>query len=133
MKLKVPTASRSQGFGTGSFDEEAGARFAWSFFHRLYPFAQLGYRFVGRASGLNLRDITTYEAGASLALRPHRYLTLSVGGHTPLERGIGPTDELLAAYTSRLTRQWELQAYAVHGLTANSTQKGGGLGVYRHF
>lgn len=133
LKLKLPTASRVQGLGTGSFDEEAGTRLGWNISNRIYPFAQLGYRFVGRASGLNLQDAATYQAGASVALYRQHYLTLSVVGHSAIQRGTGATSEFLAAYTVQLVGNWGWQIYADHGLTTNSAQYGGGLGVYRSF
>ena len=64
-KLKLGTASRANGLGTGANDVEFGGRFRTRLGTRFYPFALLGYRIQGKVAGIVLDNVLTYQAGLS--------------------------------------------------------------------
>lgn len=133
LKLKVPTASRSMGLGTGHPDEEIGGSFQWRIGRRVFPFAQFGYRIVGKSMTLRLRNVPIYKLGGTLALAPSRYLTLVTVGHPSIQNGFGPIEELLLVYDTPLTRRTGLQLYLDKGLTKSSSAFGAGLGLTVRF
>jgi hypothetical protein len=133
IKVKVPTASRSMGLGTGHPDEEFGAFFQWRIGNRFFPFAKFGYRFVGKSKTLALGNAAIYEFGSTFVLAPEQYLTVLATGHPAIQRHFGPIEDLLIAYNRLLTRKLGLQLYADKGLTKSSPAFGLGAGLIMHF
>lgn len=132
-KVKIPVTSIRWGLSTGQPDAEFGGRFAWRIQDRLFPYIQLGYRVVGGVRGLNLRNVTTHEAGLTFAVARHQFLTAVLIGHTALLRGGKPVESLVAAYDLRINDRWSVEAFAEHGLTPSSASVGGGVGLTAHF
>ena len=133
VKIKIPTASRASGLGTGQPDVEFGSHFEWNISGRLLPYARAGYRIAGRARGLKLRNTLTFEAGASLVVPYHGYVTaLFLDNGTP-QRGVGPFEQLIAAYTVRISPTLDFQTYLTRGLTPNSPKFGAGMGFTEKF
>ncbi len=133
VKVKIPTASRLQGLGTGRPDVELGGHFEWNWDDRLLPYARVGYRVVGRAPGLRLRNTLTFEAGASLVVARHGYLTALFLNNGTLQRGAGPAEQVIGAYTVRITQTLTFQTYLTHGLTPDSPEFGAGMGLTEKF
>lgn len=133
LKVKVPLASYSQGLGTGRFDEEAGLRLTWRATPRVFPYAQFGYRNVGRLPGLHLRNIMTFEPGVAVAVTPRQYLSALVIGHTAIQQRRTAVASAILAYNLRMNFRWEFQGYVTRGLTSQSAAFGGGFGVKAHF
>jgi hypothetical protein len=50
-----------------------------------------------------------------------------------IQRGTGPAEELIAAYTVQIGAKLEFQTYLARGLTSNSPELGGGLGITERF
>ncbi|GLR68471.1 hypothetical protein GCM10010909_31520 [Acidocella aquatica] len=133
VKVKIPTASRAQGLGTGRPDIEFGSHFEWNLDGRILPYARAGYRVVGQAPGLKLRNAFTFEAGASVVVPHHGYVTALFLDSGTLQRGAGPAEQLIGAYTVRLTAALEFQTYLTRGLTPNSPAFGAGMGLTEKF
>jgi hypothetical protein len=133
VKIKIPTASRTQGLGTGQPDVEFGTHFEWNVDGRFLPYARIGYRVVGRAPGLKLQNAVTFEAGASMVVPHHGYVTALFLDSGTLQRGAGPAEQLIAAYTVRLNAALEFQTYLTRGLTSNSPEFGMGMGLTEKF
>lgn len=132
-KLKIPTASFSNGLGTGRPDEEVGGRFGWIVRQRVFPFIRVGYRVVGKEPSLHLQDIFTFAPGITFVPVPRNYLTLLLIGHTAIQAGGPPMVSLVLAYNRRINRRWGFQTYLAHGLTAGSAAIGVGIGALAHF
>ena len=132
-KLKAPTASRKMGLGTGQPDAEMGSFFQWKVSRWLFPFAQFGYRFVGRTRHIKLRSVPTYSFGSTFVVAPKRYLTFIASGHPAIQPGLKPLEDMLVAYNTSLTAKIGLQFYADKGLTKSSPAFGFGLGTTMHF
>jgi Putative MetA-pathway of phenol degradation len=62
-RLKLPTASASQGLGTGKMDEGVGMEMSKRLGDRWLTFLDGGFNVIGRPEGLNLRNQWWYDAG----------------------------------------------------------------------
>jgi len=132
-RLKIPTASVAQGFGTGQPDVEYGSRFEWRLGAHVYPFAQAGYRINGRAAGLNIRDAAVFALGAAVAVGPYGYASLTFEERGALQTGSGPAEIAMADYTVPLSHRFGVQAFALRGFTPANAGYGAGLGITARF
>jgi hypothetical protein len=133
VKLKLGTASRAKGLGTGANDVEFGGRFRTRIGERFFPFAQLGYRIHGNVPGIVLDDILTYQAGVSYVVNAANVATLLYAGHESTQPGLAPASELIGAWNFRIRRDTDLQAFGLVGLSNGSPDYGGGLSYMYHF
>ncbi len=130
VKIKFATARAAQGLGTGRNDYEAGLGLRTTIGANVFPFAHVGYRFVGSPPGVRLRDIATYDAGVSIATRARDVVTVFYAGAQSEQPGLAGPSDVIGAWNYRLTRAGSgLQVYLDHGLTSGSARLGGGLGV----
>jgi|GEM_PF-765301 len=133
VKLKLGTASKSQGLGTGANDIEFGGRFFTHIGKRFYPFAQIGYRILGQSAGITLNNIMTYRAGFSYVVDAKNIGTLLYDGHASSQPGLAPASELIGAWNYRIRRDSDLQAFGLLGLSNGSPDYGGGISYLYHF
>jgi hypothetical protein len=133
LKVKAPTASRQAGLGTGAPEMEIGGRVAWNIANRVLPFARYGYRLTSQAVRLHLKNSPVFGFGASFVAAPGQYVTAEMIDSGAIQQGVGASEYLLGAYTLRLSGRFDVQVYAVRGLTHNSPAFGGGLGVTTRF
>jgi hypothetical protein len=62
-RVKIPTADRDRGLGTGEFDEGVGIEVSKMLTDQWIGFVDLGYTFVGDPPGLDLRNQWSYDIG----------------------------------------------------------------------
>ncbi len=62
-RLKLPTASATQGLGTGEMDEGVGAEISKLLGDNWITFLDGGFNIIGRPEGLNLRNQWWYDVG----------------------------------------------------------------------
>lgn len=129
VKIKLPTASKSDGLGTGKTDYELGSGFEWTIGKSVFPFVKAGYRFVGKPSGKNLRNIVTYQAGSTFALAPRNYLTLMYSGREATQSGFSSASDVLIAWDFQVGKGTSLQLYGDKGLSNGSPDFGLGAGI----
>lgn len=132
VRLKIPTASRAAGFGTGAADAVFGMRASWQE-GPFYPFLRVGYWITGKAPGLNLRNAPLLEAGSSWRMRPRTYVTLAYYYAGPLQWGGSNQQTLLAACLFAVTPRLSVQLFAQRGLSSGSAAFGAGLGATIRF
>ena len=128
-KIKFGTASRSEGLGTGENDYELGTGLDWTVGTAVFPFAHVGYRWVGSPPGITLRNIATYDAGSTFAVGNQNYLTLMFAGHQSEQAGFPSAADAIVA--------WNLgsgfQVYFDKGLSNGSPNYGVGVGGQVNF
>jgi hypothetical protein len=123
--VKFPTASRSDGLGTGEFDFGLDADLTWMV-DRWSPFCSLGYRFLGSPPGQHLYDVITASIGTLYRVAP------SLSGGALLDYRQPPTAQTgqrleLVPYVSWLfTPPWSLDSYVSIGLANGSPDVGFG-------
>ncbi len=129
-KVKFGTASVTNGLGTGRNDYEVGVGLDEIIGTRIFPFAHLGYRFVGNPVGGNLRNIWTYDVGSSFIATSRNIFTAMFSGSGSEQPGYaGPADVILA-WNYNVTRAGSgFQLYADKGLSNGSANYGVGLGA----
>ena len=132
-KIKLGTASRSSGLGTGSNDYEGGVGFEWSVGTSMFPFADIGYRFVGSAPGIVLQDIATYDAGISARVDSRDFLTGMFSGHGSEQPGFPGAADAIVAWNYNPQPDRGYQVYLDKGLSNGSPAWGIGFGVQRRF
>ncbi len=133
LKVKFGTASYSRGLGTGQNDYEPGIGFEWAVGTTLFPFADIGYRFVGSPPGLTLLDVPTYDAGVTYKLDDRNFLTGMFAGHDATQAGFSRTADLLVAWNYYTRPGSGFQVYIDKGISNGSPDYGAGVGVQTRF
>jgi hypothetical protein len=131
-KLKLGTASRSDGLGTGEED----LHFQLDVYRRVgefTPFATLGYKILGDPPGVDLRDVFYLELGATRRIDERRSAGLMWHGQEKTTSAGDPQSELTAYYIVRLDMQWKAQFYGLLGLADGSPDFGAGTFLIRNF
>ena len=130
--VKFPTASRSDGLGTGEFDFGVAGDLTWAF-GRLTPFATIGYRFLGNPPGVLPENELSNVLGASVGGQYQIFTTLSAGLSLDYRQAAsaetGEQLELVPFASWKFIRPWSLDVYALAGLKSGSPDAGFGLQV----
>ncbi len=128
-KVKFGTASARKGLGTGQNDYEFGLGLNTTIGRDVFPFAHVGYRFVGSPPGERLRNIATFDAGVSAAANLHNVFTVMVSGEQSEQPGYpGPRDAIVAWNYNVTVAGSGIQVYVDKGLSSGSARLGGGIG-----
>ncbi|MES2301773.1 MAG: transporter [Pseudomonadota bacterium] len=75
--LKLPTASRAKGLGTGKVDYAVNAQVARPLGHGITPFAAVGYTILSKPDDFAVRNTLAATAGTRVALSPGTSAALS--------------------------------------------------------
>lgn len=137
VKIKLGTASRTQGLGTGKNDYEFGSSLQTRFGETVFPFARLGYRIMGSPSGLNLRNIFTYQAGVSY-MPTHmpdgeNIATLMFYGHQSTQPGFAAAAALIGVWDYKPQEDLGIQLFGLLGLSKGSPDYGAGINLKYSF
>ncbi len=128
-KIKFGTASNADGLGTGKNDYEVGVGLQQVVGRNWFPFANLGYRFVGNPAGQNLRNIGIYQFGASYAASQQNIFTLMYAGTQSQVAGAPAPSDLIVAWNYNVTPKGSgFQVYLDKGLSNGSANFGIGIG-----
>ncbi|MBI3778811.1 MAG: hypothetical protein HY274_07865 [Gammaproteobacteria bacterium] len=132
-KIKFGTASHADGLGTGENDYEGGLGFEWTVGQTVFPFLDVGYRFVGSPPGKNLKNIATYDAGVTYKANEKNFLSGIYSGHQATQSGFASTADLLVAWNHDTRPGSGFQFYVDKGLSNGSPKYGVGAGAYVRF
>ncbi len=132
-KAKFGTASASKGLGTGQNDLELGLGLRTRLGARAFPFARVGYRFVGSPANTTLNNIMTYKAGVSYVLDKANVATVLFSGRQASQPGFQGAADLIAAWNYKLRSDIELQAFGDIGLSQGSPDYGAGINATVRF
>ena len=75
--LKLPTASRTKGLGTGKVDYAVNAQIARAMGGGITPFASVSYSVLGKPEGFAVRNTASGTAGARIGISPGASASLS--------------------------------------------------------
>ena len=131
-KLKLGTASRSKGLGTGEEDLHFQVEF-YGKSGEFTPFVTAGYKVLGDPPGVGLRDVAFLEVGATRQVGATRTAGLMWHGQERAVAGGKAQSELTAYYQVRLDVEWSAQLYGLVGLSDGSPDLGGGAFLIRRF
>jgi len=129
-KIKFGTASRDKGLGTGENDYTLQADISKAF-GAFYPFAGVGYRFVGNPPGSDLRDKWLAYAGVSTRISSKLSLGVAYDWSQSTVRTRSDAHELSPFASFKLSRSFAIDPYGVIGLSDNSPDWG--LGIQLRF
>lgn len=123
-RVKLPTASRSKGLGTGQTDVTIGAEVSKSL-GPLTPFVSIGYRMPGDPDGIRLDNAWTASAGASLAAGR----TVFIASYDYREASSmlsEDSEEIFGAVSTPVGDRLNLTAYGTAGLSDGAPDFGVG-------
>jgi hypothetical protein len=124
-RVKLPTASKAKGLGTGKADYGVSAEVARTFGNAT-PFLSVGYRMPGDPEGINLRNSMTASAGASFAAGSTVLIaSYDYAGRT--SANAFDSHSLFGAVSGAATERLNLTGYGTAGLSKGAADYGLGL------
>lgn len=130
--IKAPTASTSDGLGTGELDAGVGVEASkWIGDTRLT--GEVFYNYLGKVPALSLKDYFSYTAGAGYQVTEILQPMLLVKGSTQTSSGSDGQLELRARLLCTLTKATTLDAFISKGISKYSPDYGGGIAVIYSF
>lgn len=124
--VKFPTASRSDGLGTGEFDFGIETDLTWAF-DRLSPFVTLGYRFLGDPPNANLNDVFGTSGGAQYRILDVLWAGILLDYRQPSSSATDERLELVPFAAWSPAPSWSVDPYVSIGLADGSPDVGTGL------
>jgi len=124
-KVKLGTADRDKGLGTGENDYSVQAD-VFKPFGATTAFASLGYRWYGDPPGVELRNVVYGSAGATHKVSENTSVGAAYDWRPRVSSNGGQISEATAFVTQRLSRAWKVQLYGVKGFSTGSPDYGVG-------
>jgi hypothetical protein len=124
--VKFPTASRSDGLGTGEFDFGIEAEVTWVI-GRLTPFLTAGYRFLGSPPDIHLDDVFVGSIGALYRILDPLSAGLLLEYRQSPSPETGQQLDLVPFGAWQFHPPWSVEGYVSAGLADGSPDVGVGL------
>lgn len=131
-KLKIGTASRDKGLGTGENDLGLVLD-AYFPMEALTPFVSVGYRKPGDPPGQNIHNTRQVEIGLAYKLSPSWSAGIMYDWRSASSSAGSAQRDASVYGVYKLTPAWKLQAYVSHGFSEASADWGGGMMVTHGF
>ena len=128
VRVKFPTASASQGLGTGRTDV-GGAASVRKRFDSGWLYGEIGYLALGSPAGVDLRNAVTWGAGGGKRVASRVFLLASAFGNTPVLSGYDAPAEVGAGVGVRLADRLNVTAIPSVGLSHASPRYGLTVGL----
>ena len=130
--VKLPTASRNQGLGTGEPDFTMElAPYGYLGSHTW--FAALGYRKYGDTPTTDYRDGWLLRLGLSRPLSDYQAMGLSLRFRQSNRAGRDDQQSLMLFHDLRLEQGWRTQTYLIRGFSDATAEWAGGLSLIKAF
>ena len=127
-QVKLPTASRSKGLGTGEVDYTVGATLS-KHMGAVTPFIALGYSLPGDPAGFDLRNSLYGRVGASVQMNPSIRGSLNYGYAESASPLIADDQQIATSLNASLSRRVSLGVYGNAGLSDGAPDIGLGIQV----
>jgi hypothetical protein len=131
-RVKLGTADRDQGLGTGA-DDYGMQVDVYKTYDRVTYFAGIGYTELGSSPFIQLNSVLNGTAGASYKLDERNSAGLSLDTRERASPSGSPRRELSAFWTQRIDRTWKMQAYVLKGFSNGSPDWGVGASFAHAF
>lgn len=130
-KVKVPTADKDKGLGTGEFDETVGIELGKALSPTWSIFADGYYTFIGSPAGQDFKNISSFDLGVSNRLTQSLTGSFFYYENTPLTSGNPDVKEVMASLEYKVTKETRLFGGVSAGLSTSSPDYGitGGISV----
>lgn len=123
-KIKIPTADKDKGLGTGEFDATVGFESDKKITDDWTAFFDLNYTFVGSPSGSDLNNVVFFDIGLSRKINSLSTGSVFFEQSTPLASGGGDVRDILLNVDYKITNTAKLFAGFSVGLTESSQDYG---------
>lgn len=130
--VKFPTASRSEGLGTGEFDAGVGLE-ATKWLGSLHLTAEAFYNYQGKVDGFDLKNYVSYTAGIGYLLLESVEPMLIIKGASAPSGYSGSLLEARARVIWAITDTTSLDLYGSRGISDSSPDYGGGIAAIYSF
>lgn len=127
-KIKLPTADKNKGLGTGKFDEGFGFEFAKRIIPNWALLADLYYTVIGDPPGTKLDNQLAVDLGFSHPLRDDLTVTVLFGGSNALVSGDPAPRDLRGTLSYNLGERRAISGGVLLGLSKGSPDFGFSLG-----
>ncbi len=131
-KVKLPTADKDKGLGTGETDYSIQFDVA-QIVGAAAIFGTVRWKKYGDPSGRDFRDPLYLSLGAGYRIARGVTLGAVYDWREKVSASGSEMSEVSAFVSVKLDAQWKLQGYAVHGFSDASADWGGGVLVHRTF
>lgn len=128
VKVKLGTAERDKGLGTGETDYSLQADF-FKAFGDTTAFGSIGHRWYGDPPGVNLKNVIYWSFGASHRVTSATSVGAAYDYRPAIISGGGEISELTGFVTQKVSEQWKLQPYALVGFGRASPDWGVGAQI----
>jgi hypothetical protein len=130
-KVKLPTADKDKGLGTGEFDETVGVELGKTLSPKWSIFADGYYTFTGSPPGQDLKNIFSFDLGVSDRFTQSLTGSLFYYESTPLTSGTPDVKEVMANLEYKISDVTRLFGGVSAGLSTSSPDYGvtGGMSV----
>lgn len=125
-EVKLPTASRAKGLGTGATDVSMGAE-VWKSVGPVTPFVTVAYTLPGDAEGLELRDALAARAGAAVRVNQMVRAHLAYGHAQSLSREFEEERQVSTGLSASLSQAVTLGFHGSAGLSSSAPDFGAGI------
>lgn len=125
-QLKVPTASRARGLGTGEADLAVGAEMSRTL-GAVTPFVGVGYTLPGDPEGYDLRNSLSARAGAALQMRPNVRGHVTYGYAQSVSPLVPDEQQVATGLNASLSNSLSLGLWGSAGLSEGSPDMGAGV------
>lgn len=125
-EVKLPTASRAKGLGTGATDFSLGAEISKRV-GAVTPFAALAYTLPGESEGLDLRNAISARAGAALQMGPAVRGHLAYGVAQSLSPDLEKEQQVTTGLNASVSRALSVGLYGSAGLSGSAPDLGAGI------
>jgi hypothetical protein len=128
--IKFPTADEDKGLGTGEFDFTALSEFTWRLGDSPWSaLAELGYTFVGKIPGVDMKNRWLYSAGLAYEVDPKLTLSGYLDGRTAIFEGEENPLSILLMGQYKFRPDLRMDTLLEFGLTDGSPDFGVTLGL----
>lgn len=132
-KIKIPTADKNKGLGTGEYDYTVESLFIKNV-GRFSPFSTVGYTYVGKTSGSILNNRFYGNIGTVYRLKPKLNIGLMYTYKQASSDRVESDQKIIAFSDWKIAdTPWSIEAYALTGLTNAAVDRGVGFSLSYRF
>ncbi len=116
-RLKIPTASASQGLGTGAFDYGAGVEVSKMLGESWIAFLDGGYNVIGDPDGINFQNQHWYDVGAGYYVTKALLVSAYYEEYRAIARGFVNARDVFIATNYTASQAWRFSGGVTVGLS----------------
>ncbi|MBT0664262.1 transporter [Geobacter pelophilus] len=132
VSVKVPTADKNKGLGTGEFDEGVSVELS-KWFGDWYTFLEPGYTIQGKSADLSLKNYVSCNGGFGYQVTDNFRPMLIIKGSSALADGLTELLEARLKLKYQATPHTGIEGYLAKGITTSSPDYGTGIAVFYDF